>query len=162
MMIKKRTPALNTSAINGELKNLLEMFEFFLTQRQLRKSINTLGEAIRDLRIIIQRLLTDHFLALPEEDETQFCSSLAALLAERSTRLPAVSDPDRKYFDYLIGEILTCFEWAQEIKAEFPNDPAIQKLLAIDIPLLRPFDYGLRSKIHVVSPKRRRKVRLFK
>ena len=161
-MIKKRKPSLNAFAINGELKNLLEMFEYYLTQRQLRKSITVLGEAIRDLRIIIQRLLTEHFLQLDEEEEAQFCSSLAALLAERSTKLPAVSEADRKYFNYLMSEILTCFEWAQEIKAEFPDDRAIQKLLAIDIPLLRPFDYGLRSKIHVVSPKRRRKVRLFK
>lgn len=150
---------MNNNHINGEVKNLLEMFEFFLTERQLGKPIGVLGDAIHDLRIIVQRLLTDHFLKLPAEDEGRFCSTLATLLAERCARLPSVTEADRKYFDYLIGEILTCFEWAQEIKAECPDDPATQRILAIDIPLLRPFDYGVRSKIKMVRPPRKKKSR---
>ncbi len=142
------------AALNGEVKNLLEMFEFYLTERQLRKPIGVLGDAVRDLRIIVQRLLIDHFLALSPEDEVRFCSILATLLAERCTKLPNVLEADRKYFDYVIGEILTCFEWAQEIKSEFPDDIATQKILAIDIPLLRPFDYGVRSKIRMVEAPR--------
>ena len=142
---------------NGEVKNLLEMFEFYLTERQLQKPINILGDAVHDLRIIVQRLLIDHFLRLPPQDESRFCSTLATLLAERCTKLPSVGEEDRKYFDYVIGEILTCFEWAQEIKSEFPEDLETQRILAFDIPLLRPFDYGIRSKIKIVkAPKKKR------
>jgi len=153
--MKKEKPHIISNDVNGEIKNLLEMFEFYLTQRQLQKPIAILSEAIRDLRIIIGRLLTEHFLNLSEGEEAQFCSALARLLAERCANLPGASEEDRKYLDYIIGEILTCFEWAQEIKAEFPNDSDTQKALMVDIPLLRPFDYGLRLKIHVVSPKRK-------
>ena len=149
--------SMNNHPINGEVKNLLEMFEFYLTERQLGKSIGVLGDAVRDLRIIVQRILTEHFLKLAPDDEGRFCSTLATLLAERCTRLPSVTEADRKYFDYLIGEILTCFEWAQEIKSECPDDPATQKILAIDIPLLRPFDYGIRSKIKMVRPPKKKK-----
>lgn len=152
--MKNEKTFLINSAVNGEIKNLLEMFEFYLTQRQLQKPIAVLGEAIHDIRIIIQRLLTEYFLKLSAEEESKFCSTIASMLAERCTRLPQVSDDDKKYFDYLIGEILTCFEWAQEIKAEFPDDLDTQKILLVDIPLLRPFDYGVRSKIRVVGHKR--------
>lgn len=151
---------MNNDVGNGEVKNLLEMFEFYLTERQLQKPISVLGEAVRDIRIIVQRLLTDHFLKLSAEDESRFCSALATMLAERTTKLPSVSEEDRNYFDYLISEILTCFEWAQEIKSEFPDDPTTQKILLVDIPLLRPFDYGIRSKIHVVAPKRPKRKQL--
>jgi hypothetical protein len=142
------------TAINNEVKNLLEMFEFYLTERQLGKSVDVLASAVRDLRIIIQRLLLDYFINLSPDEESRFCTALASLLASRSTKLPKVTDEDKKYFDYCIGEILTCFQWAQEIKSEFPDDYPTQKTLLLDIPLLRPFDYGIRSKIMVVKPKR--------
>lgn len=142
------------TAINNEVKNLLEMFEFYLTERQLGKPVDALAAAVRDLRIIIQRLLLDYFINLTPDEESRFCTALASLLAARSTRLPNVTDEDKKYIDYCISEILTCFQWAQEIKSEFPDDYPIQKTMLLDIPLLRPFDYGIRSKIMVVRPKR--------
>lgn len=144
--------ALISPVVNGEVKNLLEMFEFYLTERQLRKSISVLSDAVHDMRIIVQRLLIDHFLMLSEDEEARFCSTLAMLLAERSTKIPSANEEDKKYFDYVIGEVLTCFEWAQEIKSEFPDDAATQRILAFDIPLLRPFDYGIRAKIRMVRP----------
>lgn len=142
------------TAINNEVKNLLEMFEFYLTERQLGKPVDVLASAVRDLRIIIQRLLLDYFINLSSDEECRFCTALASLLAARSTKLPNVTEEDKEYFDYCISEILTCFQWAQEIKAEFPDDYLTQKTLLLDIPLLRPFDYGIRSKIMVVRPKR--------
>ncbi len=148
--------ALISPIVNGEVKNLLEMFEFYLTERQLQKSIDVLSDAVHDLRIIVQRLLIDHFLKLSAADEGRFCSTLATLLAERSTRIPSANMDDKKYFDYVIGEILTCFEWAQEIKSEFPEDLDTQRILSFDIPLLRPFDYGIRVKIRMVRPPKTR------
>lgn len=144
------------TAINTEIKNLLEMFEFYLMERQLGKPVDVLAAAVRDLRIIIQRLLIDYFIELSPEEESRFCSALASLLAGRTTMIPKTTKDDKNYFDYCIGEILTCFQWAQEIKSEFPQDAAIQKTLLLDIPILRPFDYGVRSKIRVVKPVRRK------
>jgi hypothetical protein len=149
-------PTIINPEVNGEVKNLLEMFEFYLTERQLQKPINILSDAVHDLRIILQRLLIDYFLKLSTEEELRFCSTLASLLAERSTKIVSAGEDDKKYFDYLIGEILTCFEWAQEIKSEFPEDSDTQRILAFDIPLLRPFDYGIRAKIRMVKPSKKR------
>lgn len=141
--------------VESEVKNLLEMFEFFLTERQLAKPIEALGESVRDMRLIVGRLLVDHFLTLTPAAETRFCASLAAMLADRAADLPSERD-DSDYNAYCIGEILTTFEYAQEIKAAYPGDPVLQKILALDIPILRPFDYGLRRKLKLVSTKKRK------
>ena len=142
-----------------DVQNLLDMFEFFLTERQLGKPIEELGESVRDMRLIIGRLLADHFLGLEDEEETRFCSALALMLADRCQAVPMEGDEDRKYVDYCIAEILTCFEQAQEIKAAYPDDPVFQKILALDVPILRPFDYGLRDKLRLIKSGKKRRVR---
>jgi hypothetical protein len=142
-----------------EVRNLLDMFEFFLTERQLGRPIEALGESVHDMRLIIGRLLADHFLGLSAEEETRFCSALALMLADRCQALPVEGEEDRRYCDYCIAEILTCFEQAQEIKAAYPDDPVFQKILALDIPILRPFDYGLRDKLRLVKTGKKRRVR---
>lgn len=145
--------------VKREVRNLLEMFEFFLTERHLGKSIDSLGEAVRDLRLIVGRLLVDHFLKLSAEEESEFCSALATMLADRAATLPSEDEKDREYYDYCIEEVLTSFEYAQEIKAAYPDDSVLQKILALDIPILRPFDYGLRGRLELVrQAKKRRKV----
>jgi hypothetical protein len=140
----------------NEVRNLLEMFEFFLGERQLGKPIDALGEAVKDMRLIIGRILVDHFLSLPPAQEAKFTAALAAMLADRAATLPAERGDDRDYSDYCIGEILTTFEYAQEIKAAFPEDRILQKMMALDIPILRPFDYGLRGKLKLIPTKKRK------
>ena len=142
--------------VGEEVYNLLEMFEYFLMERALGKPIEVLADSVRDLRIIIQQLLLERYLYLPFKDTERFMKALAAVLAKRATRVPLEGREDKKYIDYCIGEIITCFEWAQEIKKEFPEDEVTQRILALDIPVLRPFDYGLRSKIHLVKPPKRK------
>jgi len=142
--------------VESEVRNLLDMFEFFLTERQLSKPIDALGESVKDMRIIVGRLLVDHFLSLTPAAETRFCASLADMLADRAAELPADREEDRNYNAYCIGEILTTFEYAQEIKSAYPGDPILQKMLALDIPIMRPFDYGLRGKLKLVPGKKKR------
>lgn len=144
--------------VEGEVKNLLDMFEFFLTERQFNKSIESMGETVRDMRHIIGRLLVDHFMGLGPEEESKFCSALASMLADRTTCLPNDEEGDKQYCDYCIGEILTSFEYAQELKENFPDDPVMQKILALDIPILRPLDYGLRGRFKLITSKKRRKM----
>ncbi|MFH1874578.1 MAG: hypothetical protein ABH859_05260 [Pseudomonadota bacterium] len=151
--MKKKKKTEKQTAVNGEVKNLMEMFEFYLLERQLDKPIEALGIALRDIRIIMQRILLHHFIHLPPEEESRFCIALAKMLANRCTKLPNVTEADRQYFDYCISEILGCFEWAQEIKAEYHEDKIVQETFMLDIPLLRPFDYGLRNKLREISPK---------
>lgn len=140
----------------GEVKNLLEMFQFYLTEREIDKPIETLGEAVKDLRIIIGRILSDHFMHLSAEEEARFCSSLALMLAESAAHLPMGIGKDGEYVNYCISEILTAFEYAQEIKTMYPDDPIMQKILALDIPILRPFEYGTRGKMKLVPSSKKR------
>ncbi len=143
-----------SASIRREVKNLLEMFEFFLSERQLEKPIDLLGESVRDLRIIIGRLLVDHFLNLSTEDEERFTEALAELLVDRAERIPTENEADVEYFEYVVGEVLMAFEYAQEIKAAYAEDPIQQKIMALDIPVLRPFDYGLQKKLKLIKKAR--------
>ena len=136
-------------SIEEEIKHLLDMFEFYLVERSFGKPVETLGETVASLRTILGRLVADHFLKLDAEREPHFCATLSAMLSERAATLPS-SDTDRSHVDYVIEEILTAFEWAQEIKAEFPHDPVMQRIVSFDVPILRPFDYDLRSRLRLV------------
>lgn len=160
MTIKETTQGMRAPLrpVETEVRNLLEMFEFFLTERQLGKPIEALGESVKDMRLIIGRILVDHFLKLAPSAEEKFCQALASMLADRAAELPVEKAEDRDYSDYCIGEILTTFEYAQEIKGAYPDDPVFQKILALDIPILRPFDYGLRGKLKLVHA-RKKKIR---
>ena len=158
-MIKKKNNSMDVvlKPAKKDIENLLEMFEFFLTERQLDKSIEALGESVRDMRLIIGRLLVDHFLPLNAKTESKFCSALASMLADRAAALPSEVD-DQEYIDYCIAEILTAFEYAEEIKLAYQDDPVLQKMLAMDIPVLRPFDYGIRGRMKLVNVDKRRKI----
>ncbi len=143
--------------VGDGVHNLLEMFEFYLMERRLSKPIEVLSDSVRDLRIIIQQILLEHFLSLSPYQGERFIGTLATALAKRSTRVPAGGRGERKYANYVIGEILVSFEWAAEIKKEFPDDELRQRILALDIPVLRPFDYGLRSMIRLVKPPKKKR-----
>jgi len=153
---KEKLPKILGQEASG-VYNLLDMFEFFLVERQLGKPIDDLAEAVRDLRIIIQRLLLEYVMKLTPAKAEKFASTLAVVLAKRSDSIPAQSREDKKYAKYCIGEIITAFEWSVEIKREFPRDAEAQRILALDIPVLRPFDYGLRKKIRLVKPPKRKR-----
>lgn len=141
----------------GEVKNLLEMFEFYLSERELGKSIEELSQSVKDMRLIISRTLIDQFLSLDTEEEDKFCKVLAQMLADRAAEIPDDGEADRDYFSYCIGEILVSFEYAREIKEAYADDPVFQKMLALDIPILRPFDYGLKGRLRLLKPTKRRK-----
>lgn len=148
--------------VESEVRNLLEMFEFFLTERQLGKSIDKLNESVRDMRILIGRIVIDHFLNLTMAEESKFCEMLASMLADRAETLPMDGDRDKEYFAYCIGEIITSFEYAKEIKEHLSDDHLLQKMMALDIPILRPFDYGLKGKLKVIPTQKKKSIRHFR
>jgi len=149
-MIRKRIKRRIAESVEKDVSSLLDMLEFYLTERQLKKPIGVLGDAVRDMRLIVGRIIVDYFLKLSLEDEDKFCSDLADMLVDRSSTVPVENEGDRTYHDYCTGEILTAFEYAMEIKKTYPEDHVLQKMLALDIPILRPFDYGLQDKFQVI------------
>jgi len=150
--------------VQAEVKNLLTMFDFFMTQRQLGKPIDVLAESVRDMRLILGRLLMDHFLGLDDEEGERFTVALAEMLADCCEGVPDEKEKEDEdegeedYCNYCIEELITPFEYAREIKREFSDDPVFQKMLALDIPILRPFDYGLRGNLKLLEARKRRKI----
>lgn len=144
--------------VQAEIKNLLSMFDFFMSQRELGKSIEELNECVRDMRLIIGRLLMDHFIGLQRQAGERFCKAVAEMLTDHCADAAQKSPDNEKYCNYCVGEILTCFEYAMEIKREFADDPIFQKMLALDIPILRPFDYGLRGSFKIIGPQKNKKM----
>lgn len=140
--------------VDREIESLMELFEYYLTERKLSRPIETLQEIIRDLRVIVGRILTSHFIHLSLHDEDVFCRELASLLAKKGVSIKFQDETDEKHCNYLIKEILTSFEWAQEIKKELPDDAVMQEVLVIDIPVLRPFNYAIKNKQNVVEKKK--------
>ena len=136
------------SEIIPEVRNLLEMYEFYLVERNLKKPIEQLTEIVRDLRIIIQRLL-NFYLDLSTSDEELFAKALAYDLTEKGKSLT----PDEEYIMYFVEQTLVPFEWATEIKSAYADSLEMQKMLAADIPILRPFDYGFQGQMKVLHAK---------
>ncbi|MFA5812877.1 MAG: hypothetical protein WC956_11210, partial [bacterium] len=92
--------------VQAEIANLLTMFDFFLSQRQLGKPIEVLSDSVRDLRLILGRLLMDHFLGLTRDNGEQFCKAMAEMLADRCVSLFERNPDDEEYCRYCVGEIL--------------------------------------------------------
>jgi len=157
-MKKSDDMAVALRPVKAEVKNLLTMFDFYMAQRQLGKSIDTLAESVRDMRIILGRLVIDHFMGLAEGEGEPFTKALAEMLADSCAQIEAKDEGDDDYCSYCIEEMLTPFEYALEIKREFSDDPVMQKMLALDIPILRPFDYGLRGNLKVIEAQKKKHV----
>jgi len=146
--------------VKEEVKNLITMFDFYMAQRELGKQIETLADSVRDMRIILGRLMMDHFMGLDENEGEQFTKALAEMLADSCGQLEAKDESDEEYHRYCIEEMLTPFEYAREIKREFSDDAVMQKMLVLDIPILRPFDYGVRGSFKVVEAQKKKRVHI--
>lgn len=136
-----------------EVLRFHETFELFITQRKLSKPVTELHQTLHEMRMQLINIITRNFLTIPPSDEANFCRAFADSLACVCKEFPQTED-DKDYYDYCIAEILLCFEWVQQIKQECTGDLITQKVLLQDLPILRPFDYGLRSHIKLLSPQK--------
>lgn len=140
----------NATPVPQDTTRFLETFELFITQRKLNKPVIELQRTLHEMRMLLLSIIAKHFLTIPAEEEPLFCRQFADQLATVCKEFPQ-DDADRDYYDYCISEILLCFEWIQQIKQECAGDLITQKVLMQDLPILRPFDYGLRSQMHIVT-----------
>ncbi len=138
-----------TGPLPQEMSRFLETFELFITQRKLNKPVVELHQTLHELRMQLIGIITKNFLTIPSEDEARFCRFLADELTKVCKEFPQ-DEQDRDYYDYCIAEILLCFEWVQQIKQECAGDLITQKVMLQDLPILRPFDYGLRGQMRLV------------
>ena len=129
-----------------EMKKIVDMVCRYFQARLQKETLSILNETVRTLRIALQTILTDHYLALPLSKAREFRYALADQLSNVCEEVRSrhnCSHHDENHHRYCVKEILSCFEWAEQIKAEIPDDIITQRVLALDIPILRPFDYGI-------------------
>lgn len=129
--------------IHQDISQIVNLVRRYFQDKLSGEPISALSLVIHDLRIVMQRVITDYYLQLSLAEEKRFRSALADQLVSAVGEVYAGKETQHKeHRQYCVGEILACFEWAEQIKEEVPDDPITQKILAIDIPILRPFDYG--------------------
>ncbi len=128
--------------IQQDIAQIVGLVRRYFQDRLTHESIASLSLVIHDLRIVLQRVLIDYYLHLPLDEERRFRGALSDQLIGGINQVYAGRDSeDREHRQYCLQEILACFEWAEQIKNEVPDDSVTQKILAIDIPILRPFRY---------------------
>lgn len=146
-----------TYPIQKEISQLTDLVRHYLQSRLQSAAIEVLNQTIRDLRIQLQQVVTNYFLHLPLPQARAFRSTLTDQLMGVVHELqPQCTKGDEDHHYYCVREVVACFEWAEQIKEEIPEDPLTQKILAIDIPILRPFDYGLKKGRVVQRPLKKR------
>lgn len=139
-----------------EMQKIVTGVRRYLELRLERESIERLNEIIRELRIVLQQVMTDSFLSLPLDKAREFRVSLgnelSGLCKEMNGRSKIPEDADHHH--YCVREVMACFEWAEQIKEEVPQDTLTQRVLMVDIPILRPFNYGFKGG-HVIHPRKK-------
>ncbi|OGQ16006.1 MAG: hypothetical protein A2979_04080 [Deltaproteobacteria bacterium RIFCSPLOWO2_01_FULL_45_74] len=129
----------------------------YLKSRLQREPMEKLNQLVRDLRVVLQQVVTNYFLPLSLPQARQFRSALADQLLGVCNELnSSCTKDDEEHHRYCVREVIASFEWAEQIKEEVPDDPVTQKILAVDIPILRPFDYGLKKGKVIQKPSKHR------
>lgn len=131
-----------------EMQRVIVSVRRYLESRLDGAPVSVLNELVRELRIQLHKVMTEHFLPLPLEKARAFRVALHDHLSSLAGELNGHSKcgkEDETHHAYCTREILSCFIWAEQIKEEVPEDLVIQRVLAVDIPILRPFDYGIKG-----------------
>lgn len=132
--------------IQEEMQQVVALVHRYFEHRIRKEKLDALSGIIHDLRVLLQQVVTNFFFHLPAEKAHQFRTTLAdRLMGVCGSFHNRCSKEEEHHHRYCVREIMACFEWAEQIKKEIPDDPITQKVLAIDIPILRPFDYGLKK-----------------
>lgn len=143
-------------SIQQEMSQVTGLIRCYFKGRLQNEPIQNLNLIIHDLRLMLHQLITDYFMLLPLEEAKRFRLVLADHLANVCGEFyGGGSIEDEEHSRYCIQEVLSCFEWAEQIKEEIPDDPVTQRVLALDIPILRPFNYHHGRKKGVVRPARK-------
>lgn len=142
--------------VHQDIAKIVGFVRSYFLGRLKQEPIQFLNQIIHDLRVSLQTIITDHFMQLSLAEQREFRGFLSDQLSSVFAECYGKHDhKDGWHPQYCIKEIMVCFEWAEQIKVEIPDDPITQKILAVDIPILRPFDYGFGPKKPISRPHKR-------
>ena len=143
-----------------EMRKVLDLVGRYFSHRLQGQPLQVLNGLVHDLRIILHQMILDRFLPLPLPQAREFRSALVdQLMGVYGQYYPKCDKvEDREHCHNFIRQIVLCFELAEQIMEELPHDPVTQRILAVDIPILRPFDYGTGATTKAIrqTPKKTR------
>lgn len=132
-----------TPTDQASLDGLIDAVALLLTQVRMGEGLGLLQRTVKDIRCRLGKLLHDSVSANSVEHLAAIEKVLADRLAEcRKLSVHSPSEELNEHIDYCLREIMVCFELARQICAEH-NEVETRQQLLDDIPILRPFDYGL-------------------
>jgi len=149
-----------SNPVHREIRGVLVLVGKYFDNRLQKQPLQVLNIMVHDLRIALHQMILDHFLPLPLDQAREFRSALVDQLmgVYGQYQSKCSKAEDKEHCHYLIKQIVLSFELAEQIMEEIPHDPITQRILAVDIPILRPFDYGVgvASKVVQDFPKKTR------
>lgn len=128
------------------MNRVADLMQRYFISRSQQRELDFLNEIIRELRVLVQEVLTERFLPLPLPEARNYRFALADRLYSlcKDINGSCPSEHEQNHYRYCVQQLMTCFEWAEQIKEEIPDDPVTQKILVVDIPILRPFCYDFK------------------
>jgi hypothetical protein len=129
----------------SNLHNLFDAVSLLLTQYRLHVALLDRQRTIRQVRSLIAAAIHD-FLESAPKDLRALRETISAGLAKQEKSASRQDAMHEEYIKYCLREIALAFELADQIYSEFRHKPEVAKTLISDLPILRPFDYGIRQE----------------
>lgn len=134
----------------SDLEHLGDLLSYFILQRERARPVPSLKRTIRDLRMLLFRIIINYYLPLSPLKDEQFFDELAEFLTGIQDEM-CEEGVDLKYCDYCIDKILSSFEYAGKIKYG-TRAKLTKKELASNLAILSHFSLNLRPLIRLVEP----------
>lgn len=130
--------------MSSKLTEVADALLLLFTQHTRHEPIPQRNQTVRQLRMITTQLLQDaagHGISAMQELREAMGKELHDM--SRIGRARCGSPAEEEHLAYCLREIQLAFEMAEQIIAEYPTEPEIAKILIHDLPIFRPFDYGM-------------------
>lgn len=138
-----------------KLEQLGDLVAYLMLQRQNNKPIIFLRQIVRDIKQLLCKLISSHYLFLSPEESASFLEDVTSLLDELG--LAASEERLDEYFcDYCVEKIISSFEYADRLKI---SDITLDKKMSLisRIRLVEDFDFQLRPLLRLVSQSAQKK-----
>ncbi len=108
----------------------------YIESQRREDSLEEIHQIVQDLRYKLRHVIEDQFLELNLDECRSFRrvlnQELTALCRELLNQEPSKPSQEAPLY---CSDILNCFKWAEQIKAEIPDDLVTQRVLIKDLPI---------------------------
>ncbi len=127
-----------------DMQPLLDATALLITQSRLNTPLEDRQQTLRHLRKLIAQTILDIFQKRIAIDSIR--DSLERGLSRvRRDCLSGITAEQIDYAEYCLREIRIAFELAVQVMEEYRNDETVAQIMLRDLPIFRPFDYGVQQ-----------------